>query len=209
MQPLTGSLMNTVSKRVLFYFVFFLLSTFVFAHPHVFIESSFIFVFNSTGLSGIQVKWILDEMFSSTIMMDYDRNRNNFFEESEIKAVEQGAFANLRNYNYFLHIQCDYVNNSVSYVTNFKAEITNNRVVYYFFVPLGIKAKAAGSLISVGCYDQTYFCDISYAKGAPVRLRDSSRYACSWKIVDDKKNAYWGGFIIPKIVLLEFRKKDE
>jgi ABC-type uncharacterized transport system substrate-binding protein len=196
-------------QRIFFVIIFLIIHTFVFAHPHVFIENSFIFVFNDAGMSGVQIKWVLDEMFSATIIMDYDWNNNRFFEESEIKAVERGAFTNLKHYNYFLHIQCDYVNRTIAYVTNFKAEIADNSVIYYFFVPLDIKAAAAGRLISVGCYDQTYFCDISYAKVAPVRLQGNSHYECSWQIVEDKKNAYWGGFIIPKIVSLKFRKKNE
>ncbi|MBN1797631.1 MAG: DUF1007 family protein [Spirochaetales bacterium] len=196
-------------KKLLFCYFFLIAQTSASAHPHVFIENSFTFVFNDRGLSGIHINWILDEMFSATIIMDYDWNKNAFFEDSEIQAVKQGAFTNLKNYNYFLHINIDYVNFNITYATDFRAEIVNNRVVYSFFIPVNVQAVSTVKIISAGCYDETYFCDISYSKVYPVRLKNNSRYDCSWEIVDDKKNAYWGGFIIPKIVILKLRKKND
>ncbi len=179
--------------------------TFTFAHPHVFIDNSFTFVFDDKGLSGIRMRWVLDEMFSASIIMDYDRNNNKIFEENEIKAVGRGAFYNLKHYNYFMHITVDNKNVRINSVTGFKAEITAGRVVYYFFIPLNIDAGLMDKIVGVGCYDNTYFCDITYVKDTPVKLENASAYTCSWDIVDDKKNAYWGGYIIPKIIVLQFK----
>jgi len=201
--------MKIYLKKFLILFTFLILNASAFGHPHVFIENAFTFVFDDTGLAGIRIKWILDEMFSASIIMDYDWNNNKIFEEKEIKAVERGAFINLKNFNYFMHITANNSDLKISYVTGFKAEIFGDRVVYYFFIPLNIKVESIKKILGAGCYDNTYFCDIAYSKADPVKLENASLYECSWDIVDDKKNAYWAGFIIPKIILLQFRKKNE
>ena len=105
------------------------------AHPHVFIENSFTFVLDSSGLSGIEVKWTFDEIFSSAIIMDFDFDGNNKLNDSEIVAIRDGAFSNLANFGYFLHIAYNDELININSVTDFHAEIINNQLVYYFFIP--------------------------------------------------------------------------
>jgi ABC-type uncharacterized transport system substrate-binding protein len=192
------------------FFVFLMLQTVpVFSHPHVFIDTTFTFVFNNSALEGLKVKWILDEMFSASLIMDFDSNKNKIFEEKEIKALERGAFVNLKNYHYFLYITINKKKFPVKQVNNFTAEISNNKIIYYFFVPLNIQVGMADELITAGCFDDSYYCDIIYAKESPVKLENDSDFTCSWEFIDDRKSAYWGGAIIPKIVRLKIRKINE
>ncbi len=74
------------------------------SHPHVFIHTAVDAVFDDEGLAGFQVRWLFDEMLSSMILMDYDQNDNRRFEPSEVKALEEGAFSNLKNFHYFVHV---------------------------------------------------------------------------------------------------------
>ena len=195
-------------QKTIIIFIFLFLNISAFSHPHVFIENAFTFIFDDNNLSGIRIKWIFDEMFSASIIMDFDSNRNNIFEENEIKEVEQGAFSNLANYNYYLYITIDNTKFSISEIKDFKAEITDNRIVYYFFIPLNIKAEKNRKKIQTGCYDNTYFCYVFNSEIEPVKLENNSHFECSWEIIEDKKNVYWVT-IIPKVVALKFRIRNE
>jgi ABC-type uncharacterized transport system substrate-binding protein len=194
--------------RCMKYVFLFIVTAPLFAHPHVFIDNSFDFIFDDESLRGIEVTWVFDEMFSASIIMDYDANKNRIFEEKESQAVERGAFSNLKNYDYFLHIDIDGKNFTIKTVNDFTAEITDNRMVYHFFIPLKVGARPTYRVVDAGCWDRDYFCDVKYTND-PVKLENDSRIESSWKMLADKKSAYWGGFIIPNIVQLRFRSRNE
>ncbi|MBN2442456.1 MAG: DUF1007 family protein [Spirochaetales bacterium] len=194
--------------KLMVLFLFFIINISAFSHPHVFIENAFTFVFNETGLDVIKIKWIFDEMFSASIILDYDLNQNNIFEKNEIKAVKEEAFSNLENYNYFLHINYDNSDLTISSVSDFNAEILNNRIIYYFSVSLDYKAEIKEKIVTAGSYDETYFCHVFNSENDPITLENDSLFECSWEIIEDKKNIYWVT-IIPKAVVLKFRKKNE
>lgn len=199
--------MRVIIQKAVIILIFLFPNISAFSHPHVFIDNAFTFIFDDNSLAGIRVKWIFDEMFSASVIMDFDINRNNIFEENEIKAVEQGAFSNLKNYNYYLYITIDNIQSTIPAIQDFTAEIENNRIVYYFFIPLNIKADIKERKLQAGSYDNSYFCYVYNSETEPVKVENSSPFECSWEIIEDKENVYWVT-IIPKVVVLKFRNKD-
>jgi ABC-type uncharacterized transport system substrate-binding protein len=192
-------------KKYFIFIIFLLLSLSVYAHPHIFMENTFTFVFSSTKLEGIKVKWIFDEMFSASIIMDFDFNGNRFFEADEIAAIESGAFSNLANYDYFLHIQINGADYKITSVSNFDVEIDDNRIIYYFFLPLNLNVQSGYNYLSAGCYDNTYFCSILDPDSSSVITENIYNFDCSYEIIEDLENTYWET-ITPRIVFLKYRK---
>jgi ABC-type uncharacterized transport system substrate-binding protein len=177
------------------------------SHPHIFIETKVQINFNDTGLVGFRVDWVFDDMFSSTISTDYDRNRNGAFESDEIDAVREGAFSNLRNYNYFILLVSENREVEIEEVQDFKAEIIKSKVRYSFFIPFKIEADSRLREIKIGVFDDTYFCDVKYAEESPVVINGRGSIDSSYRLVKDTENAYYCGQIIPKVILLQFKKK--
>ena len=71
-----------------------------FSHPHVFVYSSIKIVFDEKVLTGFKVKWAFVDMFSNMIINDFDKNKNGSFETSEIEAIKNEAFSNLKQLNF-------------------------------------------------------------------------------------------------------------
>ncbi len=163
--------------------------------------------YNDAGIIGFRLDWIFDDMFSSTISTDYDRNRNGAFESDEVDAVREGAFSNLRNYNYFILLVSENREVEIEEVQDFKAEIIKSKVRYSFFVPFKIEADSRLREIKIGVFDDTYFCDVEYAEESPVVINAHVSIDSSYRLFKDAENAYWCGQIIPKVILLQFRKK--
>jgi len=59
----------------------------VLSHPHVFIVQRIEVVFDDKGLAGFRIEWKFDEMFSSMIAGDYDKNQNKYLEPDEIAVM--------------------------------------------------------------------------------------------------------------------------
>ena len=180
----------------------------LFPHPHVFVDSSFVLHFDKEGFSGFQVRWVFDEIFSSMIIADYDGNRNKIMEPKEISAVKDGAFKNLINFNYFTFIKFKNQKQIIKTVDNFTAEIIKDKIIYSFFVPVKMAARKSFHEVKLGSFDETYYCDIVYAESNLVTIKSDPDIESKYEIVDETDSAYWGGQIIPKVILLKFKKQN-
>ncbi len=140
------------------------------AHPHMFIDSEVTAVFEEQQLKGFWIEWKFDQMFTASIRMDYDRNRDGQFNDQEAGLIEQNAFANLRNYHYFITITRGNESYQVEQVESFDAWLENDRLGYKFFVPFSIPVTGAEEKVKLVIFDDTFFCDIAYVDEKPVSI---------------------------------------
>jgi ABC-type uncharacterized transport system substrate-binding protein len=180
---------------------------FLFSHPHVFIDNTVTIIFNQETLAGIKAKWDFDEMYSSTIKQDFDLDKDGKFNSIEIKKIEQDAFSNLRNFNYFTYIVIDGENFEVKYVKDFSAWVDSGIVTYCFFIPCHISTTSLYKEIKISMYDVTYFVDVLLVGENPVCFEDTSQIDLTYRIFEDTTNAYYYGQIYPETIILKFGKK--
>ena len=198
---------NSVRKILLIAVFILAVSGIVYSHPHVFIDAKIQIFFHETGFAGFKVEWIFDDMFSSTIITDFDKNKNGTFEVDEIDAVREGAFSNLRNYNYFILLVSRNKRVVIESVEDFNAEIIQGKVGYNFFVPFETRADSQKKVIKIGVFDATYFCDVVFADESPITIYNHVAIESSYRLVKDASHAYWGGQITPHVILLQFNKR--
>jgi ABC-type uncharacterized transport system substrate-binding protein len=61
------------------------------AHPHVFIEDRVVFLFAGDKITAIEQSWKFDEVFSDTLIQQFDKNGDGAFDAAESKAVAKGT----------------------------------------------------------------------------------------------------------------------
>jgi len=175
-------------------------------HPHVFIYNSIKVVFDEKGLAGFEMKWVFDEMFSNMIIHDFDKNRNGHLESSDIKDIKNGAFSNLKKFNYFTHIKINNGVFKVNSVKDFSAEIKENTLIYRFFVPCHVRAGSSFKEVRISIYDVSFYCSVFLAKN-PVGFENTSSYELHHQIGKNKKEAYYYGQVCPDEIIVRFRRK--
>lgn len=84
------------SVLIIFCFLFILVET-PWAHPHVFIVQSLKIVFNDKGLAGFNIRWEFDDMFST--MISDDLNKNGVLEKTEVTSIKEKAFSYIAEFN--------------------------------------------------------------------------------------------------------------
>lgn len=177
------------------------------SHPHVFLYNTVGVIFDEKGLAGFSVRWLFDEMFSSMIILDFDKNGNNLLEPPEIEGIRKNAFSNLRNFNYFIHVSINGKEFNVQYVTDFSAEVVEGCLVYQFFVPCHIHATETFQEICLSVYDHTFYCDVTLAEN-PVTYQKEGSYEITHRIETNHNRAYYYGQICPEEITLRFRRKN-
>ena len=176
------------------------------AHPHVFMDTTVTARFDERGLSGFHIEWMFDEMFSNMIISDFDENHDLRFDAEEIRKIENGAFSNLKNFHYFTYIWVNGREIPLKKVTDFSASIHGNTLSYRFFIPCSIEIGDAEEVVTVGAYDESYYCDVGFAKKRPFLMENSEGYDVSHKIVQDTKNPIYYGQVFPYVLELHLRR---
>ena len=195
------------SVSVLSIFLLFSLPGNALSHPHVFIYNSIKIVFDKKGLVGFRVKWVFDEMFSNMLIYDYDKNGNGSFEPSEIREIKNGAFSNLKSFDYFTHIKINGKPFKVKFVKDFSAKIKGDALTYRFFVPCHVLALSTFKKIKISIYDDSFYCSVFLTKN-PIDFENTSPYEFHYRIGKNKKEAYYYGQVFPEEITLRFRLKN-
>jgi len=177
------------------------------AHPHVFFTASVEVVFDDEGLAGFEMTWVFDEMFSNMMIMDFDANGNGEFEGSEVRALKEANFSNLRNFSYFTHVTINGKPFTVEYVKDFSASIQDGRMTYRFFVPCHVSATESFKRIYLSVYDQTYYCNVQL-KGKPVSYVNNDSFVVNHSIDINRDKAYYYGQIHPEEIALRFKRSN-
>lgn len=156
------------------------------AHPHVFIDARVDVQFSADGLSGIQVEWLFDTMFGSSLIADYDRDKNRSFDSAEIVQIKKTAFSNLKNYNYFTYIYIGSRRYDVATVSNFTAAVSGKTVKYVFFIPHESSFEKMEGDIFIGFFDKTNYCDFQFLADRPFSISAHENIDVSAKIIKNK-----------------------
>lgn len=179
----------------------------VLAHPHVFIEQKIKVVFNDQGLAGFDVNWKFDDMFTSMIAGDYDKNANGSLEQHEVLLIKKEAFSYLANSDYFTFVKIDGNPFKVKFIQNFAAEIQQQELIYHFFIPCHVSATANIKHVIVDSYDPTYYCDISFSDKNAVSVEQPETIMVKTAIEQDMSTSIYYGQVNPYALFLDFRAK--
>jgi ABC-type uncharacterized transport system substrate-binding protein len=160
------------------------------AHPHIFINNTTEFICDENGITGIKNVWEFDEIFSKTIIEEYDLDGSGNFSSKEIDDIYENAFINIKNFNFYTNVK--FKGNTVSHskVSSFKPYLKGEILVYEFFVPLDIKLSDS-DYIDVCIYDDSYFIAFADPTGN-VKITKSTTRAYRYSIKKNSEVSDWG-----------------
>ncbi|MCZ8547899.1 DUF1007 family protein [Mesorhizobium qingshengii] len=133
------------------------------AHPHVFAEAQLRITLSAdqSSVTSLQHFWRFDEIFSSTVMMEFDKNLDLQLDPSEMKLVSETVYASLADYNYFQIVTVNgkdvLMNSPPSLTTTFE----NDQLTVSFESKPNKPLMLAGR-IDFGVYDPTFYTAIDF-----------------------------------------------
>jgi len=140
------------------YILFILISPLlIFAHPHTFIDLYPTIVSKEDKIESIKFRWLMDEMSSQMLIMEFDKNLNGKIDKDENKYVKENYFDHLVAYMFYTKIKDKTI---LTKPINFVASIEKERVVYSFTINLDEKK----SDFYIDFYDEDNFVAIMLKK---------------------------------------------
>ena len=147
--------------------IFILLIIFLkllFAHPHSFIDVyPSIKLEKNNKIKFMTIKWYMDEMTSSMLMMEFDQNGNGKLDKNEISYIKDNYFDSLKDYGFYTYIKDNGKNISYKLV-NFSASIYNKTKISYKFT-IKLNKEIMKRNFQTYFYDSDFFTAFTVKKG--------------------------------------------
>lgn len=173
------------------------------AHPHIWITAIVSFVFADGNLIALRQAWVFDDFFSSSLIADFDKNKDGAFDAAEQRELATHAFAALRDYHFFSRLRQGGLDLAFKDPENFSATQVKGLVYYGFTLPLAEPLDPTQGSVTAGIYDETFFVDVEFDEIDPVRFDGIPSGACKYAIREDPADAIYGGLVIPPSVTIE------
>jgi ABC-type uncharacterized transport system substrate-binding protein len=172
------------------------------AHPHVWINDVTTFLFKDRQLVAIHHRWQFDEIFSSFVIEQHDKNRDGKFDKAENASVQKEAFSNLLKYGYFTHVRIDDKNVPLEQVEDFHATAKKEVMVYEFTLALPKPVDVTRQHFEVGVFDPEYYVEVDLDENDPVHFSGLPDGACTFDIREDTKHPIYYGMVDPPVIYL-------
>jgi ABC-type uncharacterized transport system substrate-binding protein len=169
-----------------------------FAHPHVWIDANAEFVFEDNKITAVHMHWLFDDLFSMTVIDEFDQNHDTRFFGDENTAVHDNAFSALSEFSWLTHLRKN--DELVSFVgaTDFVADITDDRRVSYDFkLMLETPLDPIKDAISLSVYDAEYYIDVAYTQVDPILFAGAKNLSCHFEMSEDEKNRIYFDLVAP------------
>lgn len=170
------------------------------AHPHIWVAGMVSFIFEDGKLAALRQAWAFDDLFSATLIRQFDRDRNGAFDDAEQADIAAKAFAALRDYGYFTRLKQGPRRAVLKDPTNFSATLKDGLVLYGFTLAVAEPLDPAQGPLTAGIYDESYFVDVMMEETDPVRFEGVPSGACHYELREDPAEAIYSGFVIPQTV---------
>jgi ABC-type uncharacterized transport system substrate-binding protein len=152
------------------------------AHPHVFADARLEVVAGSDGhIAELHNVWRFDEVFSSSVLMDFDKNTNLVLDPPELEEIGKTVLASLQEFNYYTSLTVDGKLVGVAKPDVINVDYKDGQILMFFAVrpaaPMPLKGK-----LTFGVYDPTLYASIDFPTDGDLVLMGDFK-ACTHAVV--------------------------
>ncbi|MBE7184381.1 MAG: DUF1007 family protein [Methylobacterium mesophilicum] len=132
------------------------------AHPHVFAEARLEVTLNpDETVKSLRHVWRFDDVFSATVVMEFDKNGDLKLDDAEMADVSKTIFESLGEYGYFQVVTADGKDVAMKPPAPFVAQYQDDRLIVLFESEPAQPLKLRGKL-DFGIYDPSFYTAIDF-----------------------------------------------
>jgi ABC-type uncharacterized transport system substrate-binding protein len=132
------------------------------AHPHVFAEARLdVVVSPDRHVTALRHVWRFDDLFSSTVLVEFDANKDLVLDDKELQEVASTVYDSLNDYGYFQIVTADGKDVAMNRPKKLIADFQDNQLIILFESTPKNPLLLAGK-VSFGIYDPTFYTAIEF-----------------------------------------------
>ena len=140
-------------------------------HPHVFAEARLDVVVNpDRTVKSLRHLWRFDDLFSSTVLVEFDQNADLKLDDAELQEVSQTVYASLADFNYFQIVSVDGKDVAMKPPPQLMANYENDQLIVMFESEPNEKLALKGK-VDFGVYDPTFYTAIDYTEDENMAVK--------------------------------------
>lgn len=132
-----------------------------FAHPHVFAEARLEIATDGAKIEALRHVWRFDDLFSSTVIFEFDRNKDLKLDPEELEMVGSVILESLAEFDYFQFVTADGKDIEMSQPERIVASLEDQQLLILFESSPTEELPLAGKL-HFGVYDPTFYTAIDF-----------------------------------------------
>lgn len=153
------------------------------AHPHIFAEARLEVVAGTDGnIAELHNVWRFDEVFSSSVLLDFDKNTDLKLDAKELAALGEVMRKSLGDYHYFTTITVNGANVGVQKPDVIHVSLDGNQLLVLFAVkpekPVPLKGR-----LTFGVYDPSMYTSIDFPTDGDLVVKGDGFSHCQHKVV--------------------------
>lgn len=154
-----------------------------FAHPHIFVESRLEVIGGADGnVQELRNVWRFDEVFSSSVLLDFDKNTDLKLDESELAELGETMRTSLADYSYFTTLTVNGAPLGVQKPEAIHVNFQDGQILVFFAVkpekPMPLKGR-----LTFGIYDPTMYTAIDFPTDKDLVANGPAFAKCQPKVV--------------------------
>jgi len=151
-------------------------------HPHVFAEARLdVVVAADQTVTSLRHLWRFDDLFSSTVLMEFDKNADLKLEDAELEDVAKTVHDSLAEYNYFQVVTLNGQSVPMQPPAQLIANFENDQLIILFESQPKAPLKLEGKL-DFGVYDPTFYTAIDFNEDQNLNV-EALPATCSRSVV--------------------------
>ncbi|MCA0279335.1 MAG: DUF1007 family protein [Proteobacteria bacterium] len=139
-------------------------------HPHVFAEARLDVMLNPDNtVKSLRHLWRFDDLFSSTVLMEFDKNSDLKLDDAELAEVSKTVFESIGEFNYFQVVTSDGKDVPMKPPARLIANFEDQQLIILFETEPKEPLKLSGKL-DFGVYDPTFYTAIDFTDDANMTV---------------------------------------
>lgn len=157
--------------------------SFAVAHPHVFAEARMEVIEGADGaISEVRNLWRFDEMFSSSVVLDFDENSDLKLDEKELAEIGKTVVDSLEEFSYYTYLTKDGQEVELAKPEAIHVTYADNQITMFFAAKPKQSLKISG-LLSFGSWDPTMYTAIDFASDGDLQIKGDGLAKCKKTII--------------------------
>jgi ABC-type uncharacterized transport system substrate-binding protein len=154
-----------------------------YAHPHVFAEAKMEVIEGADGtISEVRNLWRFDEMFSASVVLDFDENSDLKLDEKELAEIGTTVIDSLEEFSYYTYLTKDGQPIALARPRAIHVTYDNQQITMFFTAkpqdPLIIKGK-----LSFGSWDPTMYTAIDFGNDDDLAQKGDGLAKCQRTVI--------------------------
>ena len=143
------------------------------AHPHVFTDSRMEIVGTADGmLSSVRNIWRFDELFSSSVLVDFDANGNGALDPDELDKVGETVRESIAEWDFYTFVTVAGRDVKLTPPDAIRALYDGGRLTLFFEMKPAERVDLKAGPVTFSAYDESYFVAFDFAGEADFALLD-------------------------------------